>query len=278
MGQLLTGLEKILGTVLAFLYGIIPNYGVAIILLTILVNLILFPLTLKQTRSTRAFQQIQPEIRRIQKEYKDEPETMQRELMRVQKQAGATPGGCLLPMLIQFPIWIALFRLLSDPICASGAEGCVIKVPPESDLYAAIAAGQTTFLGMDLGTRVSEAVAEGILVALPYLLMLVVMVATQYVQQWHATSGQAKPTGPGQAGQMLTRIMPLFIGFISYNFPAGLVLYWTTGNLFRLGQQVLIFRIDGRPAPPPAPEPPPKKADEPKPQQPPAGRRRKRRR
>jgi membrane protein insertase Oxa1/YidC/SpoIIIJ len=76
---------------------------------------------------------------------------------------------------------------------------------------------------------------------------------------------------------MLTRIMPLFIGFISYNFPAGLVLYWMTGNLFRLGQQVLIFRIDGRPAPPPAPEPPPKKAEEPKPQQPPAGRRRKRR-
>ncbi|HEY7704654.1 MAG TPA: YidC/Oxa1 family membrane protein insertase [Acidimicrobiia bacterium] len=277
MGQLLTGLEKVLGTVLAFLYGLIPNYGVAIILLTILVNLLLFPLTLKQTRSTRAFQQIQPEIRRIQKEYKEEPETMQRELMRVQKEAGATPGGCLLPMLIQFPIWIALFRLLSDPICQSGTAGCEIKVPPESDLYTAIAAGQTTFLGMDLGTRVSEAVAQGVLVALPYLLMLVIMVATQYVQQWHATSGQPRATGPGQAGQMLTRIMPLFIGFISYNFPAGLVLYWMTGNLFRLGQQVLIFRIDGRPAPPPAPEPPPKKAEEPKPQQPPAGRRRKRR-
>jgi YidC/Oxa1 family membrane protein insertase len=278
MGQLLTGLEKALGTVLAFLYGLIPNYGVAIILLTVLVNLILFPLTLKQTRSTRAFQQIQPEIRRIQKEYKEEPETMQRELMRTQKEAGATPGGCLLPMLIQFPIWIALFRLLSDPICASETPGCVNKIPAESDLYAAIAAGHTTFLGMDLGTRVSEAVSQGVLVALPYLLMLVIMVATQYVQQWHATSGQARPTGPGQAGQALTRIMPLFIGFISYNFPAGLVLYWTTGNLFRLGQQVLIFKMDGRPAPPPAAEPPAKKAEEPKPQQPPAGRRRKRRR
>ena len=141
MGQLLTGLEKVLGSILAFLYGIVPNYGVAIILLTILVNLLLFPLTLKQTRSTRAFQQIQPEIRRIQKEYKEEPETMQRELMKAQKEAGATPGGCLLPMLIQFPIWIALFRLLSDPICASGTEGCVIKVPAESALYTAIAAG-----------------------------------------------------------------------------------------------------------------------------------------
>jgi membrane protein insertase Oxa1/YidC/SpoIIIJ len=95
------------------------------------------------------------------------------------------------------------------------------------------------------------------------------MVATQYVQTWHSTYGQAKPEGP-QAGaqQAVTKIMPLFIGFISWNFPAGLVLYWATANLFRLGQQVVIFKIDGRPTPvaaaiadtpPPAEETTPKK-------------------
>jgi YidC/Oxa1 family membrane protein insertase len=89
-------------------------------------------------------------------------------------------------------------------------------------------------------------------VALPYLLLMAAMVITQYVQQWHSTYGQDRPTGQPGAGatQAITKIMPLFIGFISFNFPAGLGLYWATSNLFRLGQQVLIFKIDGRPPPP----------------------------
>jgi len=94
-------------------------------------------------------------------------------------------------------------------------------------------------------------VSIGILVAIPYLIMIVLMVATQYVQQWHSTYGQERPSGQPGAGaqQAITKIMPLFIGFISWNFPAGLVLYWSTSNLFRLGQQALIFKIDGRPTP-----------------------------
>jgi membrane protein insertase Oxa1/YidC/SpoIIIJ len=101
---------------------------------------------------------------------------------------------------------------------------------------------------MDLGQRVSAAVSEGIATGLPYLGMLAVMVASQYIQTWHATSGQARPDNPqAAAGQTVSRIMPLFIGIVSYNFPAGLVLYWMTGNIFRLLQQIVIFKIDGRP-------------------------------
>lgn len=147
----------------------------------------------------------------------------------------------LLPLVVQFPIWLALFRVLSEPT----------HIPAESALRAAIESGQTRFLGMDLGLRVSEAVSQGIVAGLPYLLMLAVMIATQYVQQWHATAGQVRPDNPQAAAtQAVTKIMPLFIGFVSYNFPAGLVLYWMTGNIFRLGQQVVIFRIDGRPTVP----------------------------
>jgi membrane protein insertase Oxa1/YidC/SpoIIIJ len=91
---------------------------------------------------------------------------------------------------------------------------------------------------------------QGLLHALPYLLLIAFMVATQYIQQWHATYGQVRPDQPGAgAQQAITKVMPLFIGFISWSFPAGLVLYWTTANLFRLGQQMLIFKIDGRPTP-----------------------------
>ena len=240
MGQLFSGLQDILGAALAFFYDLVPSYGLAIVLLTISVNLLLFPLTLKQTRSTRAFQSIQPEVRRIQKEMKEKPEEMQKELMRVQREAGATPGGCLLPLVVQFPIWLSLFRVLS----VTG----IVHIPEGSTLRAAIEAGNTTFLGMDLGLKVSEAVAQGIGTAIPYWLMLAIMVASQYVQQWHATAGQVRPDNPqASATQAVTKIMPFFIGFISYNFPAGLVLYWMTGNIFRLLQQVVIFRIDGRP-------------------------------
>jgi YidC/Oxa1 family membrane protein insertase len=248
MGNIFNILVDGLGSVLAFFYdlwdGLVAEgtaLGLAIILLTIFINLLVFPLTLKQTRATRAFTAIQPEIKRIQTQYKDDPQEMQKQLMELQRSAGATPGGCLLPLLIQMPIWFALFRLLQNPsdhIQAQSALGTALAddVPK-------------TFLGMDLFTSPSQAMAGGIMEALPYLIMIALMVATQYVQQWHATYGQERPAGQPGAGaqQAITKIMPLFIGFISWNFPAGLIVYWATGNLFRLGQQALIFKMDGRP-------------------------------
>jgi YidC/Oxa1 family membrane protein insertase len=229
-------------------------YGLSIILLTIAINIVVFPLTLKQTRATRAFSALQPQIKKIQAEYKDDPQEMQKRLMAAQKEAGATPGGCLLPLLVQMPIWFALFRLLQTPLD---------HISSATALGQSIANENLTFLGMMLGTSPSQAVTEfGFLRAFPYLIMIVLMVATQYIQQWHSTYGQIRdPKQPGAgAQQAVTKIMPLFIGFISWNFPAGLVLYWATSNLFRLGQQVLIFRIDGRP---PSPGSGPKELDKP---------------
>jgi YidC/Oxa1 family membrane protein insertase len=251
MGNLFNLLIEGLGSILGFFYDMLDGFmseglalGFSIILLTIFINLLVFPLTLKQTRATRAFTAIQPEIKRIQKEYKDDPQEMQKRLMELQKSAGATPGGCLLPLLIQMPIWFALFRLLQDSLT---------YLDPESALALALQDDTVeTFLGMNLGTSPSQAMAIGVATAIPYLIMIALMVATQYVQQWHSTYGQDRPSGQPGAGaqQAITKIMPLFIGFISWNFPAGLVLYWTTSNLFRLGQQALIFKIDGRPTPP----------------------------
>ncbi len=250
MGELFDTLIDLLGSVLAFFYDFLHgflsdgvSYGLSIILLTIVINIIVFPLTLKQTRATRAFSALQPEIKKIQAEYKDDPQEMQKRLMAAQKEAGATPGGCLLPLLVQMPIWFALFRLLRAPL---------EHIPTDSALGQSIAAGGEPFLGMMLETSPSQAVGElGFPQAIPYLAMIVIMVATQYIQQWHSTYGQDRSNQPGSgAQQAVTKIMPLFIGFISWNFPAGLVLYWATSNLFRLGQQVLIFKIDGRPPTP----------------------------
>lgn len=254
----------LMGSALSFFYdllhesfGVGVSYGLAIILLTIVINILVFPLTLKQTRATRAFSSLQPEIKKIQAEYKDDPQEMQKRLMAAQKEAGATPGGCLLPLLVQMPIWISLFRLLQEPLAPAFGMA-------ETNLGQALQAPEPpTFLGMMLGQTPGGAFSEGIVTAIPYLIMIVLMVATQYVQQWHATSGQVRdPNQPGAgAQQAVTKIMPLFIGFISWNFPAGLVLYWSTANIFRLGQQVLIFRMDGRP---PSPGSASKESDEPK--------------
>jgi len=262
---MLTFIEQVLGSVLAFFYDALTpffsegwGFGLGIIGLTIAINIVVFPLTLKQTRSTRAFSAIQPKIKKIQTEFKDDREEMQKRLMEVQKEAGASPAGCLLPLLVQMPIWFALFRLLRTPLVLDEAgklvEGASHAIDPTSTLGLALLDNvPEKFLGMLLGNSPSMALSEGGLgVAFPYLILMAIMVATQYVQQWHSTYGQEKNTGAPGAGasQAITKIMPLFIGFISYNFPAGLVLYWSTSNLFRLGQQVLIFRIDGRPPSP----------------------------
>jgi YidC/Oxa1 family membrane protein insertase len=249
---LFSGLQHVLGTVLAFFYDLIPSFGVSIILLTVLINLLLFPLTRRQTRATRAFQTIQPEMKRLQEEYKDDKETLQQELMRTQREAGATPGGCLLPMLIQLPIWWALFRVFRNvALIAQGADGVTPVVPTDSALLAAIEGGDTHFLGMGLGTTMSDGITAGPVGAIPYVALLLTMIAAQYAQQWYAQQGSSSSANVGRGGgqQVLTRIMPLFIGFISWRFPAGLVLYWTTSNLVRLGQQRLIFNLDVSPVP-----------------------------
>ena len=239
MSAVWDGLRQGLGTLLGFFYDLVPSYGLAIIFLTIVINFVLFPLTLKQTRATRAFQSLQPEIKRLQKEYKDQPEELQKRLMAAQKEAGATPGGCLLPLIVQMPIWFALFNVLRMPLDF---------IPEGSTLHATIATEHPSFLAMVLDTSPSEALGLGVMTALPYLVLLALMIATQYVQQWHAMYGQDRTAAGAGAQQALTKIMPLFIGVISFNFPAGLVLYWATSNLFRLGQQAVIFKIDGRPA------------------------------
>lgn len=257
---MLNAIERVLGVALSFFYDIVPSFGVAIIMLTIAINLLLFPLTLKQTRSTRAFQAIQPELKRVQKEYKDEPEKLQQELMRVQREAGASPGGCLLPMVVQFPIWLGLFRLLSDvSSIVNGVEVDEVPLAEGSALLQAVREGHTEFLTMNLGSTISQGIRGGsVWEAIPYALLIVIMVASQYFQQWHAQRG-ANPNPEDMTDQqrqqqrtqqMITRVMPLFIGFISWNFPAGLAVYWATGNVFRLGQQFLIFAIDGRPPTP----------------------------
>lgn len=239
-----------LGWSFAISYDFIPSFGIAIILVTVVINTLLFPLTLKQTRSSRAMMQIQPELQRIRRDYRDQREEMQRRMTELQREHGASPLGCLGPLLVQSPILFAIFRVLNDP---TGLHTDFSPVPPGSALWEAIRAEEAIFVGMDLALSPAQATTTGLVAALPYLGTMVLMITIQYIQQWYTQRDQVSVAGDRQRRQMqmFTRIMPLFLGFISWNFPAGLLLYWTTSNLVRLSQQIAINWMDGRPEPPP---------------------------
>ena len=261
---MLDTLARIIAVPMTFFFELIPNYGLAIIFLTLVVNLLMFPLTLKQTRSTRAMTEIQPEVKKLQKKYKDDQEALQKEMMALYKEKGVNPAGCLFPMLIQMPIWFGLFRLLRDPLNASSNdENPVPFVPEDSRLHGVLSDGtEGDFLGMDLGVSPSEIVTADtgfdLGAALPYLLVVLIVLGTAYFQQWQTTRGQKQDSDQARQMQLITKIMPLMFGFFAYSFPAGLNVYFVTANIFRIGQQALIFRIDGRPTPvsrEPDPEP-----------------------
>ncbi|MXZ69515.1 MAG: YidC/Oxa1 family membrane protein insertase [Acidimicrobiia bacterium] len=248
MSEIWNGLQAILGNILSFFYDLLPNYGFAIIGLTIVVNLLVFPLTLKQVRSTRAMQEIQPEMERIRREHKGDQETMNQKVMELYRERGVSPFGCVLPLLVQMPVWFALFQVLRNP---------ANSLPPDSSLLeAATSAGALSFLTMDLDLAPSEVVGTQGLFAvetIPYLLLVGFVILTGYLQQKLLSppkqGGASNPQA--EAVQRMTKILPLMFGVISYIWPSGLNLYFATSNLFRTGQQLLIFKIDGRPGPPP---------------------------
>jgi YidC/Oxa1 family membrane protein insertase len=245
MGSLWEGLQNLLGSVLSFFYDLIPNLGVAIILLTIAVGVVMFPLTLKQTRSMKAMQEIQPEIKRLQKQYKGDKQTLQEKTMALYREKGVNPAAGCLPLLLQMPIWFALFRVLRQ----FATDDPTRFVPSGSALAEAAGPGHAlTFLWMDMRATPSEAFQSGFLTALPYLITIFIVMGTAYWQQ-RQTMARSKKDGQEeqkQPGQAVMKIFPIFFGFISFTLPAGLVVYFAASQIFRIGQQALILRMDAR--------------------------------
>lgn len=240
-----TLLQEILGASLSFFYGLLPNYGIAIILLTVAVSLLLFPLTLKQTRSMKAMQEIQPEVKKLQKELKGDREELNKELMALYKERGVNPAAGCLPLLLQLPIWFALFQVLRVRVNDAG-DGLSSDVIPNGDLAEALIEGKTGFLSMDLLTTPASAFSDGVVTAIPYIILVILVMVTGYYQQWQTTRRRNdEPQSPQQQSmQTVAKIMPLFLGFISWTFPTGLVLYFAASALFRIGQQSVILRMD----------------------------------
>ena len=242
MSSLWQGLQDLLGATLSFFFGLIPNLGIAIVLLTIAIGVVLFPLTLKQTRSMKAMQEIQPEIKRIQKEFKTDKASQQQAMMALYKERGVNPAAGCLPLLLQMPVWFALFSVLRNPI-KYASEGSGLAEALGTPGY------EPTFLWMNLSVSPNQSLSGSdtfdgsFLTAIPYLLTIGLVVLTAYWQQKQTMAKQ--PAGaPPQPGQAVMKIFPFFFGFISYNLPAGLVVYFAASQLFRIGQQSLILNLD----------------------------------
>lgn len=266
-GSILDPLYHLLGLVLAWFYGLVPSYGIAIVMLTVAVRLVLFPLTAKQAKSMQAMQKVQPEIKRLQAKYKDDRPKLNEETMKFYKENKINPlSGCL-PLVLQMPLFIVLYRLINDLTPHRGAKFgpghpfAPKHVPKSSDLYAALvrSGGKMVSWGIDLARRPGS--VKGIAHAWPFYALILLVMATGYYQQRQMTARTPANNANPQT-QLIGKIFPAFFGVISLSIPAGVVVYFITSNIWQIGQQAWIFRQQG---PPPAPE-----GAKPKPAKPPA--------
>ncbi|TEB13709.1 YidC/Oxa1 family membrane protein insertase [Pelotomaculum propionicicum] len=182
----------------------LPNYGLAIILLTILIKLILYPLTQKQMKSMLAMQQLQPKIKEIQDKWKNkDPKKAQEQVMQLYKENNVNPAAGCLPLLIQMPILIALYRSLFSFPYTNAAHASFFWIQNLSDKD-------------------------------PYYILPVLAGVTTYLQSKLTTSSN----DPTQ--KMMLYTMPVFIAWVSATVPAGLALYWATFNVASAVQQYFV--------------------------------------
>jgi len=197
-----------LQSILEFFYHIsgtigLENYGLAIILMTIVIKLLLYPLTVKQVKSMKAMQDMQPEMKKLQEKHKKNPEVLQKEMAKLYKDSGVNPlAGCL-PLVAQMPILMGMFYALRDFTYV----------------------GDPQFLWMSSLSNAD-----------PFYILPVLSALTTFIQQKQTSAEMNQQT------KMMMIFMPLFIGWISCTFPSGLVIYWVVSNLMQILQQWWMYR------------------------------------
>jgi YidC/Oxa1 family membrane protein insertase len=215
-----TGIARIIFKGLKFFYSLAGNYGFAVIMLAFVISGIMFPLTRKSLASMKEMQRIQPEVERIRKDYSDNPQKMNKEIMELYKEHKVNPiGGCL-PMLLQLPIFISLYQVLIRSVELKGASFLWIKDLSEPD-----AAFMLPFTIPILGK---------------YLNILPILMAVAMAIQQKVSQGGNKQATDQQ--RMMSTIMPVFLGVIFYNLPSGLVLYWLTNTVLMLVLQEVVLK------------------------------------
>lgn len=221
-------LETILKFIMEMLYKVVHNWGVAIIIMTILLKIAMFPLSKKQSLGTLKMQELQPKMQAIQAKYKDEPQKMQMETQKLYQQAGYNPASGCLPMLFQFLILFAMYDLFNNYFEFRGAMFIPKWIPD-------LSSGDTVYtLGFNiplLGNQIR---------ILPVVYLASQLLFGKITQNGGMTAGNGQN---GSSMKFMTYGMPIIFFFLFYNAPAGLILYWTISNFFQMGQQILINKM-----------------------------------
>ena len=222
-------LNPILNGLIALSSIFSSNFGLAIIALTIIVRLILWPLTKRQLNSTKAMQDMQPKIQELQKKHGKNKQKLQQEMMQLYKDAGVNPLGCIWPMLVQFPVWIALYQSITKALATTPENLLDLSY----HLYSWQVISQafplsSHFLWLDLGGRGDLGLA-------------IVVGGTMWVQQKMTTAPSVDPKQQSM-NSMMQMMMPLMFGLFVLMVPSGLALFWAVSNAIGIITQYFVAR------------------------------------
>ena len=203
------------------------SFGLTIIVLTIIIRGCMYPLTLKQLRASKAMQSIQSQVAEIRTKYAKDKQKAAQEQMKLYKESGMNPLGCLLPMLIQMPIWIALYQAIIRVLAAAPEDFLSLSQHLYSSWPAvfSLVPLENRFLWLDL--------------AISDMFLAILVGGTMWVQQKMMTASTADPKQQAQS-QMMLWMMPMMFAFLTLTFPSGLALYWVISNVISIVMQYFV--------------------------------------
>jgi len=222
----LIAMQPMINTLIVLTNYLFNNFGLAIIALTIIINGLMLYLTLKQIYASKAMQTLQPKLMELQKKYAKDKQRLAQEQMRLYKESGVSPAGCLLPLVVQMPIWIALYQSIMR----------VMAVIPENllGLSKYLYSWPVVYSTLPLN---NEFLWLNLAVGDTFLALLVG--GTMWVQQKMVMTPAADPRQQTQSNMMLW-MMPIMFAFFTLSFPSGLALFWVTSNVIRIGIQYFV--------------------------------------
>jgi YidC/Oxa1 family membrane protein insertase len=236
---------NVIARVLAWLYDFSGSYAVSIALLTLLIMLVLTPLTLKGTRSMMRIQVLQPELKRIQTQHKGDRQKINEETMALYQTHGANPlSGCL-PTLVQLPVFLVLYRVING-MTKIGGDGIPNPsyLDKESNLYKDLVAdgGEMVSFGIDLSEAAKDVIQSNFVDGLPYLGLVAVTFVLSFLQQSQMKAHRGDAAAQNPQMEMLMKIMPYMLPVFAFVVQAALGVYFIASSLYRIGQQAFIHK------------------------------------
>jgi len=246
IGQIFQPVFRLFGEILAFFYGLVPNYAFAIIMLTIVIMGVLTPFTVKSTKSMVAMSKLQPEIKKLQQKYKgpENRQVLNEELMKLYKEEGVNPVGGCLPVMLQAPFLFILYSVIKG-LSAVNIHGLAAPryIPTSSKMYANLVAahGQIRVFGMDMSLKTFSH-HSSVYAQLPFFAFVLAAVGLQYFQMAQVNNRNKKTGQPIPAQQQtMQRILPIVFFYFYVIIPAAVVLYMIASTIIRIITQYAMF-------------------------------------